>query len=163
MSKKITFIIKIALLSLFLMVEVFASGGKRNGTAGAQELLIPVGARGMAFNGAYTAGLTGLDAIYFNPAGYGTSVGKTEAMFSYMNYIGDIGVSYAAVGTGFEGFGAIAFSVKSLEFGDIPVTTVENPYGTGSTFSPTYTTLGITYANSLTDRISVGVNFNLIT
>ncbi len=42
-------------------------------------------------------------------------------------------------------------------------TTVENPYGTGSTFSPTFVTLGFTYANALTDRISVGVNVNLIT
>ncbi len=120
MSKKITFIIKITLLTLFLMVEVFASGGKRNGTAGAQELLIPVGARGLAFQGAYISGITGIDAIYYNPAGLGASVGKTEAMFSYMNYIADIGVSYAALSTGFEGFGVIGFSVKSLDFGDIP-------------------------------------------
>jgi hypothetical protein len=162
MSKKILFIIKISLLTIFFMIEVSASGGRRNGTAGAQELLIPVGARGMAFNGAYISGITGIDAIYYNPAGLGASVGKTEAMFSYMNYIADIGVSYAALATGFEGFGTIAFSVKSLEFGDIPITTVENPYGTGSTFSPTFVTLGLTYANSLTDRINVGVNLNLI-
>ncbi len=160
---KFTRIIKISMLSLLMMAEVFASGGKRNGTAGAQELLIPVGARGLAFSGSYISGITGVDAIYYNPAGLSAAKSSTEALFSYMNYIADIGVSYAAVGVNFEGFGALGFSIKSLSFGDIPVTTTENPYGTGATFSPTYVTLGLTYSNSLTDRIRVGVNVNLIT
>ena len=163
MSYKFTRIIKISMLSLLMMAEVFASGGKRNGTAGAQELLIPVGARGLAFSGSYISGISGVDAIYYNPAGLSASQNSTEALFTYMNYIADIGISYAAIGVNFEGFGALGFSVKSLDFGDIPVTTTENPYGTGATFSPTYVTLGLTYSNSLTDRIRVGVNVNLIT
>jgi hypothetical protein len=162
MTKNIKLLIKISLLAALLVVDIFASGGKRNGTAGASELLIPVGARGIALNGAYISGIDGLEAIYYNPAGLGATLG-TEAMFSYTSYIADIGVQYAAVGTGFEGLGSIAFSVKSLDFGDIPVTTTENPYGTGAMFSPTYVVLGLTYANGLTDRIRVGVNFNVVT
>ncbi len=156
-------ILKISLLSLIMIADIFASGGKRNGTAGAQELLIPVGARGLAFNGAYIAGLDGVDAIYYNPAGLGLSTHSAEAVFSQMNYIADIGVSYAAISTSFEGFGSLGFSVKSLEFGDIPVTTVEHSEGTGATFSPTFVTVGLSYANALTDRINVGVTANLVT
>ena len=163
MFNNFTKILKMSLLSLFVVVEIFAGGGRRNGTAGAQELLIPVGARGLAFNGAYIAGLEGIEAIYYNPAGVGFSKMGTEAMFSHMTYIADIGVSFAAVTSNFEGFGTLGFSVKTLEFGDIPVTTEESPYGTGSTFSPTFVTLGLTYANSLTDRIRVGVNVNVVT
>lgn len=162
MTKNIKLMIKISLLVLFLVVDVFASGGKRNGTAGAQELLIPVGAKGISLNGAYISGMGGIESIYYNPAGLGASGASTEAFFSYMSYIADIGVSYAAIGTGFESLGSIAFSIKSMDFGDIPVTTVESPYGTGSTFSPTYVVLGLTYANALTDRIRVGVNLNLV-
>jgi hypothetical protein len=162
MLKKHTMVFKILLLVAVMMIDVLASGGKRNGTAGAQELLIPVGARGLAFNGAYISGISGVEAIYYNPAGLGSLTSGTEAMFSYMNYIADIGVSYAALGTGFEGFGTIGLSIKSLDFGDIPITTTQNPYGTGSSFSPTYVVLGLTYANALTDRILVGVNLNLI-
>lgn len=162
MIKKITYFLKTSILSMIIIAEVFAGGGKRNGTAGAQELLIPVGARGLAFNGAYISGLKGIESLYYNPAGLGASTYGSEVMFSYMNYIADIGVSYAAISTSFEGFGNIAFSVKSLNFGDIPVTTTQNPYGTGSTFSPTFVTMGITYANSLTDRINVGVTANII-
>lgn len=154
-------------MSIFLTItilttNVFAGGGKRNGTAGAQELLIPVSARGLAMSGAYISGITGLDAIFYNPAGFGGSDVETEAMFSYMNYIADIGFSFAAVGVSLGDFGSLAFNVRTLDFGDIPITTVENPYGSGTTFSPSFFVGGITYSNSLTDRIRVGVNLNLI-
>ncbi|GAB4291604.1 MAG: hypothetical protein Kow0098_10980 [Ignavibacteriaceae bacterium] len=156
-----TFVILI--LTLFTLSSVsYAGGGKRNGTAGAQELLIPVGARGLAMSGAYVSGIEGIDAIFYNPAGFGRSSASTEAMFSYMNYIADIGFSYAALGVNFGELGALAFSLRTLDFGDIPVTTVENPYGTGATFSPTFVVAGITYSNALTDRIRVGVNVNIV-
>src|SRR3990172_6005174 len=162
MIKVITYFLKISILSVIMIAQASAGGGRRNRTAGAQELLIPVGARGLAFNGAYLSGLKGVEAIFYNPAGLAASNLSSEAMFSYMNYIADIGVSYAAIGTQFEGFGSLGLSIKSIDFGDILQTTTQNPYGTGSTFSPTFVTVGITYANSLTDRIQVGVTGNLI-
>jgi len=163
MIKAFTFLLKVSVISVIMIAELFAGGGRRNGTAGAQELLIPVGARGLAFNGAYLAGLDGVEAIFYNPAGLAASNLSSEAMFSYMNYIADIGISYAAVATSFEGFGSIGLSIKSMDFGDIPETTVQAPYGTGSTFSPTFVTVGITYANSLTDRIQIGITGNVVT
>ncbi|GJQ61656.1 MAG: hypothetical protein SCALA702_07090 [Melioribacteraceae bacterium] len=163
MLKRSTHILAAIVVLLVLFVDVFAGGGKRNGTGGAQELLIPVGARGLALSGAYTSGITGLDAIYYNPAGLGAAGGNAEAMFSYMNYIADINFTYAAAAFHMEDFGSIGISVRSLDFGDIPYTTIENPYGTGATFSPTFVIFGVTYSNALTDRIRVGLNVNLIT
>jgi hypothetical protein len=162
MFKKYILLTQVILLAALCVVEIYASGGRRNGTAGAQELLIPVGARGFAYNGAYISGISGIEAIYYNPAGLSLSRNSAEAMFSHMTYIADIGVSYAAVAANFEGFGALGFSVKSLAFGDIPVTTTDNPYGTGATFSPTFVTVGLTYSNALTDRIRIGLNVNLV-
>lgn len=162
MLKKATKCMTILILVFALVAEVFAGGGKRNGTAGAQELLIPVSARGLAMGGAYLAGMEGIDAIFYNPAGLGGMSNSVSAMFSYMNYIADIGHTFTAIGVNFEGFGTLGFSIRSLDFGDIPITTEQSPYGTGTTFSPTYVILGVTYANALTDRIRVGVNFNFI-
>ena len=58
-----------------------------------------------------------------------------------------------------------------LDYGNIPVTTVENPYGTGETFSPKMETLVLGFSNlysySLTslfhnnDHLSIGVQLNL--
>lgn len=152
----------ILILFTFLAFDVFAGGGKRNGTAGAQELLIPVSARGLALSGAYVAGIEGIDAMFYNPAGVSASSNSVDAMFSYMNYIAGIGNSYAAISMNYEGFGSLALSFRTLDFGEIPVTTESDPYGTGATFSPTFVIAGVTYANALTDRIRVGVNLNLI-
>lgn len=149
------------LLSL-VTVELFAGGGRRNGTGGAQELLIPVTAKGLSMSGAFTSGITGIDAIFYNPAGLSVSNNSAETMFSYMNYIADINFSFAAVAVHFDDFGSLGFSVRTLDFGDIPVTTVQNPEGTGATFSPSYVTVGVSYSNALTDRIRVGINVNVI-
>ena len=46
----------------------FAGNQSRIGTAGAQELLIPVGARGIALANATVSTASGLDALFGNPA-----------------------------------------------------------------------------------------------
>jgi hypothetical protein len=142
--------------------NVYAGRGDKAGTSAAPELLIPVGGRDLALGGASIATTRGVDAIYWNPAGLPRSNYSTEAMFSHMNYIADIGVEYMALSTKFEGFGSLGFSLKALSFGDIAITTEDNPDGTGELFSPTYVTVGLTYARLLTDRISVGFTTNLM-
>jgi hypothetical protein len=147
---------------LFGVSSVFAGGGSRNGTGGASELIIPVGAHGIALGGSSIATETGLDALYWNPAGIAGTTKSVTAEFSHMNYIADIGVEYGAVGINFEGFGIIAIDVKSLNIGDIPVTTNDQPDGTGQTFSPQFLVAGASYARQLTDRISIGLTLNYI-
>ena len=144
-----------------MSLAVFAGDVARKGTTGADELLIPVGARGIATGGAFLANLTGLESIYYNPAGLDV-IPQTEAMFSYMNYIADINVSYFAASTSLGDVGSIGLSIKSLSFGDIPVTTADFPDGTGDNYSPDFIVLGLTYSKVITDRISVGTNVKLI-
>jgi hypothetical protein len=124
--------------------------------------LIPVGARGIAIGGSAMAFTTGVDAIYYNPAGLGRQTGGVEAMVSSMSYISDINVVYGALGVQAGDFGNLGFTMKSIGFGKIPVTTTLFPDGTGEQYSPTYLTIGATYAKSITDRISVGFTANLI-
>jgi hypothetical protein len=139
-----------------------AGNTNRTGTAGAQELLIPVGARGIALGGSNIAFASGADAIYWNPAGVSRTSFGTEAYFSHMTYFANIGVDYGAVDVSFSGIGTFAASFKSIAFGNIAVTTEDNPDGTGATYSPTFIIAGLTYSRQLTDRISVGANFNFI-
>ena len=149
------------LCGLILLSSAYAGDVNRTGTAGAQELLIPVGARDLALGGSSVASTNGVDAIYWNPAGL-AKITSVEAMFSHLNYIADIGVEYGVVGINTGDFGNLGFSLKSLSFGNIPVTTEDLPDGTGQTYSPTYLTLGVTYARMLSDRISVGATVNII-
>lgn len=146
---------------VLLSLPTFAGDVARKGTTGADQLLIPVGARGIATGGAMLSSLTGLESIYYNPAGLDIS-GQTEGMFSHMTYIADINISYFAVGTSLGDIGSFALSFKTIDFGDIPVTTYDNPDGTGFTYSPSYITLGLTYSKIITDRVAIGFNAKLI-
>jgi hypothetical protein len=112
--------------------------------------------------GASIATTSGIDAIYWNPAGLARTTFGSSAMFSHMSYIADIPVNYAAVGVSFAGFGTLGFSLKSLGIGDIPVTNEDYPDGTGEIISPTFVTLGLTYSRQLADNIAIGVTTNLI-
>lgn len=155
-------VLSLVLVILFAAGEIFAGGGSRNGTAGATQLLIPVGARGVAMSGATLVGATGVEGLYWNPANIASGEYNTSVMFSHMQHIADINVEYGAVATSIEGFGSIGLSIKSLGIDEIPITTVQNPDGTGQNFKPSFMILGLTYARMLSDRISVGLTANIV-
>jgi len=150
-------------VAVLLVATTGVAQNQRIGTAAASELLIPVGARDLAQGGASIASSEGLESIHWNPAGVARMNGGAEGMFSSMSYIADIRVSYGAVGAKFGEFGSVALSLKSLDFGDIPITTVDDPQGlSGGTYSPSYMTLGLTYSRQITDAASVGVTAKFI-
>ncbi|MBA4250964.1 MAG: hypothetical protein C0425_08015 [Chlorobiaceae bacterium] len=153
--------INLLVLILFLAVQTFAGDVSRKGTTGADQLLVPVGARSIATAGAFLANTTGVEAIYFNPAGVCLSQ-NSEVMFSYMTYIADINVSYFAAAANLGEIGTFGLSFKGFDFGEIPVTTNDAPDGTGATFSPAFYTVGLTYSKIVTDRVAIGVNAKLI-
>ncbi|MDA0986463.1 MAG: PorV/PorQ family protein [Bacteroidetes bacterium] len=157
--KKMKFILIFILSILLIDAQLFAGNPAKRGQAGATQLLLPVGGRGSSLSGSGISIVKGIDAIHWNPAGLAGGVSGTnaEAFFSNTDYLGDLGVSYFGVGFNSGDIGTIGLTLKSISFGEIPVTTTDFPDGTGSTYSPNYYTLGITYSKSLTDRISVGV------
>jgi hypothetical protein len=157
--KRIFIILAVILLGVN---SVFAGGGSRNGTGGASELIIPVGAHGIALGGSSIATEYGLNALYWNPAGVAGMTNSVAAQFSHMNYIANIGVEYGAVGINFEGFGVIAIDIKSLNIGDIPITTNDQPDGTGQNFAPQFLVAGASFARQLTDRISIGLTLHYL-
>ncbi len=141
---------------------ILAGTGKSIGTAGASELLVPTGARGIAINGSYSATVSGADAIFYNPAGISNMSAPTEAQFSSTNYLADIGMNYAAFAFGLGG-GTFGLSFKNFDFGDIKVTTPNDTHGeAGRTFSPSFVTLTLGYSKSFSDRIRFGVNSKII-
>jgi hypothetical protein len=160
--KKIFNFLTIVFVLLLSLDVVYAGGGNRTGTGGASELLIPVGPRGIAMGEANVATSYGLESLFWNPAGVARMENSSQVLFSHMSYIADIGVEYGAVAANFEGFGAVALSIKALSVGDIPVTTTLNPDGTGATFSPQMLVAGLSYSRQLTDNISVGLTSNFI-
>lgn len=154
------------LLSLFLTLAIvsqsFGSGQNRAGTYAAPELRIPIGARYLGMAGAPIAIVNGLESIYWNPAGIDITDYSANALFSTRSYIADMSMNFAAVSGKFGEVGTFALSFRALNIGDIPVTTMDQPDGTGQIINPNYFILSLNYAKQLTDRISVGAGFNLI-
>ena len=152
----------ISILVAFIAKDIRAGTGKRTGTAGATELLIPVGSVGASLSGNYTAGIGGAEAMFWNPAGIANTSNAAEVLVSHTKTIGDIGLNYAAVLADFKKFGYLGISIKSLDFGDIPVTTEYATDGTGETYSPSYVIFGSTYGRRMTDRILFGFSAKII-
>ena len=161
---KITWAIAcVALALLMAFSAAYAGDPDRVGTAAGEQVLIPVGARDLAMNGANAAFSQGLDAIYWNPAGFARFDNKAAGAFSTMEIFGDINVNYLALGFKMGKFGQIGFSMKSLDFGEIPITTNQDIDGTsGATYSPSFLVGGLTYSKRLTDVIFVGATAKLI-
>ncbi len=161
MKRLLGFLI-VVVLGLVTLHEGIAGSGNRAGTGGAAQLLVPVGARDLAMGGSTISTTRGIESLFWNPAGVARSDNSANLIFSHMSYIADIGVEYGAVSGQFGDLGTFALSVKSLSVGEIPVTTTENPDGTGQNYSPQFFTAGLTYSRMLSDRISVGFTTNII-
>lgn len=160
MKIKGTFLIAALAIGVALWSDGFASG-RRAGTAGAAELLIPMGARNIGLGGADIAGVSGVESMYYNPAGL-SGIGNTEFGVNFMGYFAGMNITYFTLGTKVGRSDALGFSLQALDIGDIPVTTIDNPEGTGETISPTFLTLNATYSRQFTDRIRFGVNGKLV-
>jgi opacity protein-like surface antigen len=59
-------------------------------------------------------------------------------------------------------FGVVVLSINYLDYGDIEVTTLREPEGTGETFNPQDLFIALTYAYNLTDRFSIGGNVKYV-
>ena len=162
---KRNFLLGLVVVSMLGMsaLDAYAGDKKRRGTAGAAHLLVPVTARNASLGASATSGLSdlsGLEAIFSNPAGLVNSSG-TGVIFSRMEYVADIGVNYFGVSQNF-GQSSLAFTVTSWDFGDIPLQTEIAPEKSSVTFNSANITAGLTYARQFTDRIAAGATFKVI-
>lgn len=139
----------------------WAGDSTRLGTAGALVLRVPVGPRGTALSGSAVADATGVEAVYWNPAGV-ADVGGTEALFSTMSYLVDSRVNFFGIAKDLGSFGSLALAGKSLDMGDIPITTEAVGGPTGETYSPTLSVVGLSVARHFSDRVAFGVTANLV-
>ena len=154
--------LKLVLTSVTMFAVLIAGDESRIGTSGGNQVLVPVGARGIALAGSERVYSSGLESIYWNPAGLARSENPT-VLASSMDLFNDMGVNYFGASGNFDKLGMLGVTVKSIDMGDIPVTTVEDMDGLGGgTFKPTLTTMGLTYANSFSDRAFFGVTGKIV-
>ncbi|MBT5439079.1 MAG: PorV/PorQ family protein [Flavobacteriales bacterium] len=156
-------ILIITFLSLLVIPALHAGNEDRVGSAGAAHLLVNPWARSSALGDAGYAQINGLEATYTNIAGLAFT-DKTQIKFNYSNWMGSAGISFNSAGIAqrISENGVIAVSVQSMNFGDIPITTVENPEGNIGFFSPRTNIFNVGYARKFSSSIYGGINFKVI-
>ena len=155
---------KTALAGLLILQagSAWAGSETRIGTGGGSELRLPVGARTVGVFGSNLGSISGAEALFYNPAGMAATENGTEVSFSYARWLADMNLNYVAIAQKMGGFGSLGFSVKVLSVGEMIFTSEIAPDGNGDIFSPTFSTLGMSYAKSLTDRVNFGATVSYV-
>jgi len=155
------------ILSLFIVTgtisEINAGNPDRQGEAGGGQLLLNPWARTAGLHTMTTSFASGVEANIINPAGV-VRIHKSEFIVAHTRYLDGTDIGFNAFGlaqkTGKNG--AFGLSIMLVDMGDIPVTTEDQPEGTGATFSPSFFNMGITYSHIFADKISVGITFRIL-
>jgi len=153
---------RIVLLLTFLAFgSVLAAGQAKTGTTVGQFLMIEPSAR---IGGMGNAGATmndEIDAAYYNPAAIG-HLTQSGVQFTHSPWLAGITFDYAGLALSLGEVGNLYGSVTSLNSGDIAVTTVDQPLGTGENYKVTDIAFGLGYGKQISERFSVGIQFKYL-
>lgn len=159
MNKKI--LILIACIAIMSGHSVLAQDFAPVGTAVAQFLEIGVGGRGTAMGDAFTSLTNDAGSAFWNPAGL-VGIQQRNLYTTYTVWPADISIGSFAFAIDAGNIGTFAISSAYLMTGDMDVTTVFQPEGTGESFSISNFSLGLSYARFLTDRLSIGLTTKMV-
>jgi hypothetical protein len=149
------------LIALLVCAGSVLASGSKLGTAGGIQLTIPMGAQNVGVGGSNIANVSGSEAMYWNPAGL-AKIQQGEVSFNYLNYFADMKISHFALATNIGSLGVVGFTLQAMDIGDIGVTTIANPEGTGEVVTPNFLTMNGTFSKAFTDRINFGMNAKMI-
>jgi opacity protein-like surface antigen len=148
----------VAILMILSLANPANSGEfSRVGTVGAQFLKIGMGARYVAMGEASIACVNDAYAMYWNPAAL-TEITGSNLSLTNVDWILDVQLNHASFGKSLDPYSAFGVSITALTMGNMEITTVEEPEGTGETFTSSSYALTLGYARRLTDRFSAGVS-----
>ncbi|MGH7600525.1 MAG: PorV/PorQ family protein [bacterium] len=152
--------------TLQAQIGIAPSDIERVGQSGWQFLKINGDPWPAAMGGAFTAISRGnANAVLGNPAAL-ANVEHFDLQLNRVSWIADITYQSAAFATNLSGFGAVALSVVTLDYGDMAETVnsfleTENrteAVVTGRFFSARDMAAGLSYARRITDKLSIGGN-----
>ena len=148
----------ILLLTTIGLTASYAGNPDRQGEAGAGELLLNPWAKSAGLHTLNTSSIRGVEAMRLNIAGLSRIEGKEVVFGSTRLFSGsDVNVNAIGFANRVGSGGAFGISLMSMDFGDIPVTTTDDPEGNGGIFSPSFFNIGLGYSYTYDNKISVGL------
>ncbi len=155
----------VAALILVFTLSTHGSAGNpdRQGEAGAGELLLIPWAKSAGMNNIATSMIRGIESMRLNVAGL-SGIQGTDVALGHTRYLQgtDININALGVGQRVGKNSVLALSLVAMDFGEIDITTVDQPEGIGATYSPNFFNLGVGYAYTYENKISVGFALRLI-
>jgi len=133
----------------------------RYGTTAANFLEIGVGSDGNAMGEAYVAVTDGLSSIYWNPAGL-ASLKNPSVSFMMQPWIVDINMLFSAGAVIIPGFGNLGFGITQMNYGEMPVTTLEYQEGTGENFTASDLAASLTFSRKIVSWFAFGSSLKYI-
>ena len=160
---KFIYLITVVFFIIGMAAEVYAGNPDRQGEAGAAQLLLNPWARTAGLHTMSTSFVSGAESTVLNPAGM-VRVNKSEFVIAHTRYLEgtDIGINAFGLAQRTGKNGAFGLGIMLIDMGDIPVTTTDQPEGTGATFSPSFFNMGLSYAHLFDNKISVGLTFRIV-
>ena len=141
-----------------ISVGAYAGNPDRGGQASATQLNINGWARSSGLGWSAQSHVKGIESMFMNIGGL-VLTPKTDIMFARTSLFRGSGINVNNFGFS-QNLGndnAIGLAITSIDFGEIPITTVEQPDGGLGTYSPRFTNLGLGYGRKFTERITGGV------
>ena len=139
----------------------FAEETKKVGTSAATFLRIPVGARAIGMGSAFVSMLDGPSALFWNPSVV-SSLSTNALTVDHSLWLLGIYFDNAAIALPVENLGVFGLGVTILHTNEMEVTTIEEPMGTGETFTASSFAIGFSYSRYLTDKFAIGGTFKYI-
>jgi len=164
MNYKIIYIKQLIFILIIInTINVFAGNKQRIGQAGANELLINPWAKSSALGDANIANISGFEGVFINVAGT-ARLNSMQLVFSNTNWLkgSDIHINSFGISKKISSKGVLSLSISALDWGEITTTTVLQPNGDGSTFHPTYTNIGVSYAKEFSHKIYGGITVKIV-
>jgi long-subunit fatty acid transport protein len=151
--------------AMVILVQICVVGTllaqSKTGTTVGQFLLIEPSARAAGMGNAGVSMYEDILSAYYNPAAIGqfTNYG-VQATHSL--WPADIAYDYVGVAVHTDSWGNLYASLTSLNSGEIDVTTVSQPLGTGERYTVNDMAMGIGYGAQISDRFSAGVEVSYV-
>ncbi len=138
----------------------WAGNPDRQGESGAGQLLLNPWAKSAGLHTLSTSFVSGVEAMRINPAGV-VRINRSEFALGNANYLSGADIRLNAVGLAQKigENGAFGLSLMAVDFGDILVTTTNepDPGPNDPTFNLNFFNIGISYAHQFENKVSVGI------
>lgn len=131
------------------------------GTSSGQFLKIPIGARAISMAGTFTSIADDYSALYWNAAGV-AALDQFEVGVTRTDWIAGIAHNYLGMLLPMGQDGVIGFSANQVSSGDIEMTTIQSPKGTGTFYDAADLALSATYSRFIMDKVSAAITVKYI-